>query len=317
VPKKILYDNLKLVVLSRMGSEIRFNPKFMEFAGIYGFEAVPCNVARGNEKGKVENAIHYIRISFLSGREIISWAKLNAEAKVWLAEVANVRIHRTTRERPIDRWEKEKPFLYPTPSKPYDASIVRPVSSTHQALVRFDGNAYSVPHTYASRALLLRATENEVRFVWDGKQIACHPRSYERGLFIEDPKHYEGLLITKKKAFLRHLERRFLELGTVAKPYLEGLFEQELRVHRHLVEILQLVTTYSKEEVVAALSAAIEHGAFGSAYVKNILLQKRAAQGLEEILPITIPQKPAWNDLVTEEPDLSLYDKLTDPDGLI
>jgi hypothetical protein len=160
--------------------------------------------------------------------------------------------------------------------------------------------------------LLLRATLNQVRIFLEGKPIAFHHRCYDRGSVIEDPKHYEGLLASKKKAFVHHLERRFLELGEVTKAYRDGLFEMEIYPHRHFHEILELVAAYSKEEVVEAMTHALSCKAFGAPYIRNILLQKRAAQGLKEILPITIPQKPAWNDLFTEEPDLSIYDKLVD-----
>jgi hypothetical protein len=77
---------------------------------------------------------------------------------------------------------------------------------------------------------------------------------------------------------------------------------------------MELVAAYGKQEVLEAMSTAFEFRAFGAAYVQNILLQKRNAKGLKEILPITIPQKPAWNEILTEEPDLSIYDKLIDSD---
>jgi transposase len=312
VTRKILYDNLRSVVIARFGSEIKFNPRFMEFAGVYGFEPIPCNVGCGNEKGKVESGVYFLRSSFLSGRDP-RWPHIQMEAEAWLNEVANVRLHRTTREKPVDRWEQEKPFLIPLPAKPYDASIVRTLPSSHQALVRFDGNKYSVPYVHAYKLLQLRATLTEVRLLLEEKEIARHHRCYDRGMVIEDPKHYEGLLASKKKAFVHHLERQFLSLGEGAKPYRDGLFEMEIYPHRHFQEILELAAAYSKEEVMEAMAHAHSCKAFGAPYIRNILLQKRAAKGLKEILPIIIPQKPAWNDLFTEEPDLSLYDKLVDP----
>jgi transposase len=94
VPRKIRYDNLKAVVLSRLGADIRFNPAFLEFSGIYGFEPSPCNVARGNEKGKVENGIYYLRVNFLAGRSIL-WPNINTQVRAWLEGTANLRQHRT------------------------------------------------------------------------------------------------------------------------------------------------------------------------------------------------------------------------------
>jgi len=308
-PKKILYDNLKQVVLSRYGSEIRFNPRFMEFSGVFGFEPVPCNVARGNEKGKVENGIYYLRVNFMAGRNLI-WPIVNRDVQSWMTDVANVRLHRTTRERPIDRWEREKPFLLALPSRPYDASIMRPVRSSHQALVRFEGNFYSVPHLYAYKTLTLKATATTVRLLSsDDQEVARHQRSYDRGIFIENPKHYEGILSTKRKHFSNILHKRFLELGSTAKTFLEGLIKAEVHPLRHLQHCLNLVTRYGKNDVLSAMQHAMDCNAYGASYVENILLQRRAAHGLPEVQLLTIPQRPEWNDIATEEPDLSIYDQ--------
>lgn len=307
IPKKILYDNLKQVVLWRSGTDIRFNPRFMEFAGVFGFEPVPCNVARGNEKGKVENGIYFLRVNFLAGREV-RWPDINLDVQSWMKEVANVRIHRTTRERPVDRWEREKPTLLALPERPYDASIIRPVRSSHQALVHFEGNFYSVPHTYAYKTLTLKAMATAVRLFFGTEEVALHLRSYDRGVVIENPKHYEGILSTKRKHFSNILHKRFLELGSVAKQFLEGLTQAEGHPLRHLQRILNLVGTYGKESVLSAMEHAISCNAYGASYVENILLQRRSAQGLPEIQQLEIPEKPDWNNLVTDEPDLSIYD---------
>ena len=312
-PRKILYDNLKLVVLSRVGSQIKFNPKFMEFAGMFGFEPVPCNVARGNEKGKAESGIYYIRRNLLDGKKI-AWPEIRSLGRLWLDQTANVRLHRTTRQKPVDLWEQEKPHLLPLPQWDYDASILRPVCSTHQALVRFDGNAYSVPHAYARKSLELRATMDAVRLLSEGKEIARHPRCYDRGSVIEDLKHFAGILATKKKAMAQRLLNSFMELGPQAGDYVEGLCSTHAQYGRHVARIMELVAAYGKAEVLEAMAAAFEFRAFGAAYVQNILMQKRNAKGLKEILPITIPQKPSWNEILTEEPDLSIYDKLMDAD---
>jgi transposase len=307
VPKKILYDNLKAVVLWRSGTDIRFNPRFMEFSGVFGFEPVPCNVARGNEKGKVENGIYFLRVNFLAGREP-RWPDINLDVQTWMREVANVRIHRTTRERPVDRWEREKPYLLAPPERPYDASIIRPVRSSHQALVHFEGNFYSVPHTCAYKTLTLKATATAVQLFLSTEEVAVHLRSYDRGAVIENPKHYEGILSTKRKYFSNILHKRFLELGPVAKEFLEGLTEAEVHPLRHLQRILNLVGAYGKESVIEAMGHAISCNAYGASYVENILFQRRSAQGLPEIQQLEIPEKPDWNNIVTDEPDLSIYD---------
>jgi len=314
VCRKILYDNLKLVVLSRVGSEVRFNPRFLEFSGIFGFEPILCNVARGNEKGKVENGIHYIRDSFLHGREIKSWAELQRQAVQWLNEVSNVRLHRTTQEQPVKRWERERGLLQALPCREYDASILRTGRSTHQALVSFDGNTYTVPPTYAYKTVAIRADEREVWILSDSLEIARHRRSYDRCAVIEDPKHVAGIVALKRRAFTARQEKHFLGFGPEAKEYYEGLLSNQVHPVRHIMKIMDLAATYGEPEVLAAVREALKYKAFGAAYVQSILFQRRTAKNLGEILPLTIPQKPEWNELRTKEPDLSIYDKLFELD---
>lgn len=314
IPKKCLYDNLKAVCLYRHGPEIRFNPKFMELAGVFGFEPVLCNVRRGNEKGKVENSIKYVRSSFLAGREILSWAKCQMEADHWRDEVANVRIHGTTRERPITRWEEEKRHLRTLPEKEFDCSIVRPVKATSQALVRFDGNSYSVPSAWAYKSVTLKATAYEIKIFDSTRLLAGHSRSYERGVVIENPKHYEGLVAVKKEAQAAKAKDAFLTLAPEAGVYLKGLMQTDLNAPHHIARIMEYVRLYGKSEVLQAIIHALRFRAFGADYVKNIILQQRASRGAKEIDPITLTKKPEWANLSVEEPDLSLYDELFDND---
>jgi hypothetical protein len=184
------------------------------------------------------------------------------------------------------------------------------VRSSHQALVRFDGNFYSVPHRYAYKVLTLKATSERIRLFLDDEEIAAHPRSFDRGQVIDDPKHYEGVLATKRKHFHQILHKRFQELGPVAQAFLQGLVAAGVSPARHLQQILNLASLYGREEVLAALKQAADRNAFGASYVQNILLQRRAARGLPELAPLDIPQRPDWNTIETPEPDLSIYDRV-------
>jgi transposase len=83
VPRVLLYDNLKSAVLERRGEAIRFHPTLLEFAGHYRFEPRPVAVARGNEKGRVERAIRYVRDAFFAARSFTDLADLNAQAAAW------------------------------------------------------------------------------------------------------------------------------------------------------------------------------------------------------------------------------------------
>ncbi len=109
IPKKVMVDNLKSAVLKRVvGQAPVFNPRYLDFSRHYGFDIAACNVRKGNEKGRVENGVGYVKKNFLNGLDIPDFSAVNPAAKQWLDSVANVRIHGETHEQPIVRFETEK-----------------------------------------------------------------------------------------------------------------------------------------------------------------------------------------------------------------
>jgi len=310
IPKKINYDNLKTVVLARVGREIRFNPKFLNFAGYCLFEPIPCGVRQAHEKGKVESGIKYVRSSFLSGRPLSSLPELRRDAEQWLTGEANVRIHGTTRERPVDRFETERPLLQLPPQTDYDCAIVRTVEASSQALVRFQSNRYSVPYRSANKTLTLKALGQTI-CIYDGTQLlTTHPRSFEKYQVLENPDHYAGLLAKRKKAHQAKRLEAFLALAAESEAYLKGLVGAELHLAGHLERILGFVRLYGKEDVVIALRRALKYTAFGAPYIQNIVLQRRAQRHLPPPRPVILTKKPEWANVTVEETDLSIYDEL-------
>ncbi len=316
-PKKLVYDNLKSVCLQRLGPYIRFNPKFLEFSGACLFEPVLCRPARGNEKGKVESGIYYLRSSFLDGRQGAPWPQLRMELDDWLRNVANVRLHRTTRQRPMDRFEAERGLLTPYPAREPDVAIVRPVKATSTCRVHFDGNAYSVPAAYAGKLLTLKATTFEVRVLDATKVLATHARSYERGLAVEDAAHVETILVAKKAARDAKAPDRFLALAgpseenrAALQAYLQGLVHADLKLPHHLAQIQELASRFGRTEVLQALHHALEHRAFGAPYIKNIIAQQLRGRGQPEATSLRLTTKPHLADLSVEDHDLALYDDL-------
>lgn len=321
LPRKLLYDNLKAVVLARWGADVRFNPRFLEFSGQLGFEPVLCRPGHGNEKGKVESGIKYLRSSFLDGQALDDLPRLERDLARWLGEVANVRRHGSTGRRPVDRWDEEKPLLRPLSDRPLDLAIVRAVQATSQALVHFDGNLYSVPFFCAAKMLTVKATSAEVRAFDGTRPVAKHARSFERGCVIENPAHYAGLLEAKKAARAAKSTDRFLALARsdesrrMLEAYLKGLVSSDVNVHRHLALILDLAATFGTTELLGAVDMALKHGAFGAHYLKNAILQSRARRGEPEPAPLAIPAKPEWQDVEAAPRDLTLYDDLFPPDA--
>jgi hypothetical protein len=188
VPKKIMVDNLKSAVLRRIVGRLPvFNPRYLDFANHYGFAITPCNVGRGNEKGRVENAVGYVKKNFLAGLQIPDFAALGPAARNWLQTVANVRIHGETRKKPVELFEAERPCLLPLPVNGFDIATVSQQRASSQFRITIDTNRYSVPAEYAGRALTVK-TDPERICVYAGERlIARHIRSYERYQDFEDP----------------------------------------------------------------------------------------------------------------------------------
>jgi len=311
VPDKINYDNLRSVVTFRVGKEIRFQKRFMDLAGYYLFDPVPCGVRRPQEKGKVESGIKYVRTAFLAGREIMSFHDIQKEAVNWRDGEANLRIHGTTHERPIDRFMSERGNLHPLPGPGFDCSIMESVPATRQALVHFQTNRYSVPFRYANKTLTLCATAQEIEIHDDaGRRVARHVRSYEKYRIFEKPEHYEGLLAERKKARATKRIEVFLTLAPECDAYLKGLIAGELHVGAHLDKIQDLILRYGKAEVMSALLHALAHKAFGADYIERIVHQQRCARQAPEPQEISLLKKPDWAKVTVEQTDLSLYDEL-------
>lgn len=313
--KKIRYDNLRSVVLNRIGSSIQFNPRFLDFAAHYLFTPSPCNIRSPHEKGRVENAVSYVRRNFLQGRSFTSISQCNKEAFLWRDEKANRRIHGTTKKRPVDLFtEKEQPLLIPLPVIDYDTRITRNVKSTTQALVRFDTSRYSVPFAYASQTLTLKADQHFVS-IYDKEQlIARHQRAREHNQLIEDPAHRKGLLQSKPHATFLKYRDALLALGNVAKHYFEAMGRSQINIPHNVKKIMALVDLYGKTEVLSAMEHAMQYGAFGHEYLANIILSNRRKRSSQH--PLKPPSSKIDPDLINstwvEERDPMIYDHLLD-----
>ena len=213
VPEKIMVDNLKSAVLQRLTGEAPvFNPKYLDFSRHHGFEITPCNVGAGNEKGRVEAGVGYVKKNFLAGLEISDFKVLAPATRLWLDEVANVRLHGETRKRPIEMFSEEKDRLQAMAPTPYDIATIHSLRASNRFRVTFETNRYSVPAEYASQRLTLKAYPDRVCIYADEKLIARHPRSYDRHGDFEDPDHPRALLAERRNARAQKALQRFLTL---------------------------------------------------------------------------------------------------------
>jgi transposase len=266
-----LYDNMKVVVARYEGDEPIYNTRFLAFATHYGYKVWACRRARPCTKGKVERPFLFIEKNLLNGREFRSLEHLNEVTAQWLAEVADVRIHRETKQRPIDLHTEEQPYLIPLPDKPYDTAEVVYRTVNAEGMVAYRQNLYSVPWRYLGQVLPLRITEEElIVYGQDLEVLARHqvlPRA-TTGQRCELPEHRPQEDSKQREA---HLRQRFSELGAAASRFLEGLLKTHRMGKDQASRVLALLETYRKSDLVIALERAVRFGAFSLRAVERIL----------------------------------------------
>jgi transposase len=306
VPQSIMVDNLKSAVLKRtLGDAPMLNPKYADFAKHNGFRIVPCNVGKGNEKGRVENGVGYVKKNFLAGLDIADFRLLTPAVKHWLDTVANVRVHGETRKPPIELWQSEKPHLSLLPLHPFDIATVSQVRASRQFRITLDTNRYSVPAYLAGQALTLKAYPDRLCLYHQRQLVARHSRSYDRHQDFEDPDHPKPLLEQRKKARDHKVFMRFLALSPQAELYYRQLELRRLNPHHHVRQIVALSDIYPHDAVARALADALVYGAFAADYIANLLEQR--ARFTPQESPLHLTRREDLLDLQLQPPDLSLY----------
>lgn len=306
VPQEVMVDNCKTAVLSHLpGTEPVYNAQYLDFARHYGFRIKACGPGHPQSKGIVENAVAYVKRSFLGGRDITRFEELNPAVKLWLETVANVREHGETKTRPIDRLQEEHGLLIALNTQPYAAVQTRTVRASRRCRVTIETNRYSVPPKYAGALLTAQLSSGLLRLYADTTLVAEHARRFGRRLEVENPDHVRELEAQKKTGARQRLLLRFLELTPAAGPYHRALAERRMNAGHHLHRIVELIPTFGAESVGRAIESAHDLGAYSSDYIVNLLEQ--GARRLPEAGPLHLIRAPEALDLELPAPDLTPY----------
>lgn len=313
LPRVLLYDNLKTAVLERVGDAIRFNPTLLSLAAHYRFEPRPVAVARGNEKGRVERAIRFIRSAFFAARKWRDLDDLNAQADAWCQGQS------ADRPCPEDRtltvrqaFELEQPKLLVLPDNPYPTEERLAVSVGKTPYVRFDLNDYSVPHSQVRKTLTVLATPHEVRVLDGSEEVARHQRCYDKGEQIEDPRHIEALTEYKRKARHHRGQDRLIQAAPSSRELLVQAAQRGGNLGSITASLLRLLNRYGASELEAAIQAALSQQVPHPNAVRISLERQREQRDQPPPLSIALPDKPKVRDIAVRPHDLKNYDP-TDP----
>jgi transposase len=316
-PRAIIFDNLKAGVINGSGRDACFHPEFLALCGYFCMQPIACERRDPESKGIVEGKVRYVKHNALAGRadELIRFEDYLAFAPVWRDQVANVRIHETTRERPVDRAQRERSLLRTLPAIPYDTDEIVPAVVTPHARIEFDGNRYSVPPNLARRPVSIRADRDEVRILQQGHLAAQHVRSYQRRQLIVLPDHRLAALALSRRSRSSALEQAFDALGPEARQFHLYLRKQPIKTGVHLRRLLGLARLYGTAELLGAISRALELATHDAAYVENLLLAERRRR----LLPTPTLPTPRRRELIDEidlEPaNPAVYDRYCNTAG--
>jgi hypothetical protein len=266
-----LYDNMKVVVTRYDGDEPVYNTRFLAFATHYGYRPWACRPRRGQTKGKVERPFDYVEKNLLNGRTFRSLEHLNEVAQWWLEHVADVRIHRETKQSPRDRHQLELPHLIPLPAQPYDTAEVVYRCVNGEGLIVYCQNYYSVPDRYLGLMLPVRVTEAEVIIYGPHVEEIARHRRWPREVAGQTSRLAEHEQKPDEARQTETLQQRYAELGEWAARFLAGLLRHRRYARDEARKILGLLEMYSRQDLRAALERAARYGAYSRSAVERIL----------------------------------------------
>jgi transposase len=304
-PKELVVDNMVSAVTERQGSLIRFNEAFLDFLRPFSIVPRACTVGAAHEKGKIENSIRYLRHNFWPLRSFADLDDVQRQVVAWLNEVANVRIHQTTGQRPVDRFKPE--CLKPLPQFLPDCRETTEVLVYKDFAVKFDGNSYTAPPWTIGKRLTLKADQHQIILYRHERIVARHKRSWQRHKRIELAQHQEEVKKLNKKLWQDRDIAAFASLGQAARHYLQGLTEVGQPMKKNVVTLLKLKDHYGSASVLQAIEKALAYRAFGAEYIEHILYQEKRPH--REHQPVKLKQE-TLNHLRLPEPNLADYDSV-------
>jgi transposase len=318
-PKIILYDNLKSAVLERHGQAIRFHPTLLAFAAHHRFEPRPVAVARGNQKGRVERAIGYVRSAFFAARRFTDLADLNAQATAWCEGQASDRpCPEDTAMSVRAAFAAEQPLLLALPADAFPIAERCEVTIGKTPYARFDLNDYSVPPTHVRRLLTVLADTERVRILDGATVVANHRRSYDRGAQIEDAAHIQALAQHKRAGRQHRATDALVRAVPAAQQLLVAAAVHGYNLGSITAALGRLLPRHSPAELQAAVLDALARGVPHPNAVRLALERRRELRGQPPPTPVSLPEHLRARDVIVQPHALGTYDQLTersdDPD---
>lgn len=298
VPRTLVPDNLKAAVIRAafgVDEPASLNRSYRELARYYGCRIDPTPPRAPEKKGRVESGVGYVKHSFFAGRHGADAHDTASQLARWLDAIANVRDHGTTRQRPIDLFERdERAALLTLPARPFELVLWHQAQVHRDCHVAFDHRLYSVPWRLVGQRVWLRATPTEITIYADDVRVATHDR---RG---RSPRSTRDEHLPDERAPWRHRSRdywqeRAEQLAPEVGVYIRALFDADdvLSMLRTVQSVVTHLEKFPRERAINACVRAQHFGATSFGAIKNILRQGLDLQPLPSTSATQAPQLPA------------------------
>jgi hypothetical protein len=272
-------------------------------------------VARGNEKGRVERAIRYVRDSFFDARAFTDLADLNAQARSWATTTAADRRWPEDSSLSVRQaFEAEQARLLALPQREFDLGERVAVTVGKTPYVRFDLNDYSVPHTQVRRTLTVLADEQWVRILDGAIELARHARCWDRGRQIEDDAHVQRLVDHKRAARAHRACDRLAQAAPASTTLLERAGARGDNLGSITAALIRLLQRWGAAALQAAITEALDRGVPHPNAVRLALERTREAAGDPPPIALVLPEHVARRDAPVRSHDLRSYDRRPEPE---
>jgi transposase len=271
VVRQVKSDNQKPCVDRWELGRAIFNKKYLEFASHYHFTPLTITPGKPRENLKIERPFYYLEMSFLNGRSFCNGDDLKRQLTYWLENTNDRRVHRTTRQTPLDLYLQEYPYLQPLPKKQYDTALSQYRIVNNESCIEWQGYFYVVPKAYMHQTCQVREDNGLVK-IYDSTrgEIIRYPVA-DKG----SADRYIGRIPREQSEShlrIKEIISRLESMGSVMEEYIAQVKMYKSNSFRHhLSRILQLKVTYQKEDILVAVSRALKYKVYESSSIENFL----------------------------------------------
>lgn len=304
VPRRVVIDNLKAAIVRACWDDPQVQQSYRECAEHYGFLIAPNRPRTPEHKGKVEQGgVHYVKRNFLGGRDMTLITQANRDVRAWCLTTAGERVHGTTKEAPLVRFEVEREQLQPLPPSPYDMGVWKVLKLHRDCHVVFEGAYYSAPFTHIGQQVRVRGGNKQVRiYTLDYQLLATHERAEKPGVRYTHPRHLPpeklpGWLLNREAC-----QEEALTIGPATTQIVQTLLDDPVIDRLPTVgRLLRLRTRFGDARLEAACQRALTFDDPTYKTVKRILTEGLDTQPLN---PSTEPPVSAARTFVRSVADL-------------